>query len=174
MSYPFIVAFIGGLLLAVRLMFFGAERKPNLAEDGQRLRRIEPGGVAFLLAFGLAGYAFAQHGVLPIRCAVYATFTALLSAAVGTWLAVLTSRIEPEFDPDDVRYVHQGRVGIVRSAIPADGEGMICCDGFASGRDIRARDISNGAIPFGEEVCIERVEDGVAYVELWSLVERRL
>ena len=38
----------------------------------------------------------------------------------------------------------------------------------------RARDIANHAIAAGEEVCIERVEDGVAHVELWSLVEERL
>jgi len=39
---------------------------------------------------------------------------------------------------------------------------------------VRAHDIANGAIAAGEEVCIERVEDGVAHVERWALVEERL
>jgi len=39
---------------------------------------------------------------------------------------------------------------------------------------IRARSIDGSGIPSGTEVAIERLEEGVAYVELWSHVEERL
>jgi len=39
---------------------------------------------------------------------------------------------------------------------------------------LRARSINEQVIDAGLEVCIERVEDGIAFVELWSLVEARL
>jgi hypothetical protein len=41
-------------------------------------------------------------------------------------------------------------------------------------RALRARAIDESAVAEGVEVCIERVEDGVAFVELWTLVEARL
>jgi hypothetical protein len=39
---------------------------------------------------------------------------------------------------------------------------------------VRARTIDGSAITTGEEVCIERLEDDVAFVELWAIVEQRL
>jgi hypothetical protein len=39
---------------------------------------------------------------------------------------------------------------------------------------VRARTIDGSAIAAGEEVCIERLDDGVAFVELWAIVEQRL
>jgi hypothetical protein len=51
---------------------------------------------------------------------------------------------------------------------------MIQYEDVGAAPTVRARDISGGAIAVGLEVCIERVEDGVAHVELWALVEERL
>ena len=174
MSYLFLSSFIAGLLLAVRLMFFGAERK-RPAPGALPLRRWEPATVGFLLAFGLAGYLLAQHGGLrPQSTAMMALLIAVISAVVITRLAIATARLQPEHDPDDPRYILQGRVGTVTVGIPVGGEGMIRYEDVGSSPAARAREIGGGAIAAGQEVCIERVEDGVAYVELWALVEKRL
>jgi hypothetical protein len=62
----------------------------------------------------------------------------------------------------------------VIAAIPGEGEGTITFVDSAGQRSCRARAIDGEAIPEDLEVCIERVEDGVAFVERWELVEARL
>jgi membrane protein implicated in regulation of membrane protease activity len=173
-SYLFLASFIGGLLLAVRLMFFGAERRRHRS-GATPLRRSEPAIVAFLLMFGIAGYAAIRNGrLVPAASLAVATVLGIIFAAVVTRLAIVTARIQPEHDPDDPRFLLQGRVGLVTVAIPANGEGMIRYEDASAHVTVRAHDIANGAIAAGEEVCIERVEHGVAHVERWALVEERL
>jgi membrane protein implicated in regulation of membrane protease activity len=174
-SFLFLAAFIAGLLLAVRLMFFGAERRRLSRSAALPLRRSEPAIVAFLTMFGIAGYLSVRNGRLTsIAALAIATILGIVFSAIVTRLAIVAERIQPEHDPDDPRFSLQGRVGVVTVSIPADGEGMIRYEDTGAFVTARARDIANGAIAVGEEVCIERVEDGVAYVELWSLVEERL
>lgn len=175
MSSVFLAAFIGGLLLGVRIMFFGAERRHRPAVNSLPLRRWEPGAVSFLAMFGIVGYLISHHAVVS-RAATFAlsALGGALFAVFVTWLAIRTARLQPEHDPDDPRYILQGRVGVVTVSIPPGGEGKIRYEEPGSAPDVRARDISGGAIAAGEEVCIERVEDGIAHVELWRLVEQRL
>ena len=175
MSYLFLASFIGGLLLGVRLMFFGAERRRRPSADALPLRRWEPAVVGFLIMFGVASYLLTRHdGTSPATSAVVASVLGIVFAAIVTKIAVATARMQPEHDPDDPRYILQGRVGIVTVASPAGGEGMIRYDDIESSATVRAREIGGGAIAAGQEVCIECVDDGVARVELWTLVEERL
>jgi membrane protein implicated in regulation of membrane protease activity len=156
-------------------MFFGAERRRQRRADGMPLRRSEPAVVAFLLMFGIAGYLITRNGSLGVAGSLtVATALGIVFAAIVTRLAIVTARIQPEHDPDDPRFVLQGRVGLVTVAIPANGEGMIRYEDGSTPVTVRALDITRGAIAAGEEVCIERVEDGVAHVERWALVEERL
>jgi membrane protein implicated in regulation of membrane protease activity len=173
-TYAYLISLIAGLLLGVRLMFFGAERvRP--APGVLPLRRSEPAIVAFLVAFGLAGYLLARYGRFDSMSVVsLAASFAVVCAAIATRLAIATARIVPEHDPDDPRYALQGRVGVVTIDIPAGGEGSIRYEDKGSMHTVRARDIGDGAIHAGQEVCIERIDDGVAHVELWALVEQRL
>jgi membrane protein implicated in regulation of membrane protease activity len=175
MSYLFLASFIGGLLLGVRLMFFGAERRKRPTADTLPLRRWEPAAVGFLIMFGVASYLLTRNDRFsPATGAIVASMLGIVFAAIVTKVAIATARLQPEHDPDDPRYVLQGRVGIVLVAIPAGGEGVIRYEDVGSTPTVRARDIGGGAIAAGQEVCIERVEDGVAHVELWALVEQRL
>jgi hypothetical protein len=175
MTYLFLATFIAGLLLGVRVMFFGAERRLQLSADGLPLRRSEPAIIGFLLMFGIAGYLLTRTGtVSPGLGTVLAALLGIVWAVLVTRLAVATARVQPEHDPDDPRFVLQGHVAIVASAIPADGEGSITFSEAGAQRTTRARTIDGSAIAEGEEVCIERLEDDVAFVELWAIVEQRL
>jgi hypothetical protein len=49
MTYLFLASFIAGLLLGVRVMFFGAERRRRRSADALPLRRSEPAIIGFLL-----------------------------------------------------------------------------------------------------------------------------
>ena len=175
MAYVFLVSFIAGLLLAVRIMFFGAERRRVRTVGGMPLRRSEPAIVAFLVMFGVAGYLLTRHGTMG---AVWGSGLALLLgvlwAALVTGLAIATARVKPEHDPDDPRFVLQGHVAVVTEAIPSDGEGTITYGEGDGHRTLPARAIDESAIAEGLEVCIERVDSGVAFVEPWTVVEARL
>ena len=174
MTYLFLAFFIAGLLLGVRVMFFGAERRRHAA-DALPLRRSEPAIVGFLLMFGVAGYLLTRREtVSPGVGALIAALLGLVWAVLVTRLAVATARIQPEHDPEDPRFALQGQVAIVSGAIPSDGEGTITFSDAGMQRTVRARTIDGSAIAEGEEVCIERLEDDLALVELWAIVEQRL
>ena len=174
MNYVFLAAFGVGLLLGVRIMFFGAERTRH-PDGALPLRRWEPAIVGFLIASGIAGYVFQSRAVYGrLAGSVGAILIGLVAAVLVMRIAIATARIRPEHDPDDPRYVLQGRVALVTRAIPANGTGEICFEEAAGTRNVPARDIASSAVAVGEEVCIERVESGVAFVERWELVERRL
>jgi membrane protein implicated in regulation of membrane protease activity len=175
MSAFFLITFIAGLLLAVRIMFFGAERRRMRTADAMPLRRSEPAISAFLLMFGVAGYLLTRPGRLaPATGMGMALVLGALWAALVTRLAIATARVQPEHDPDDPRYVLQGHVAMVTAAIPAEGAGAIAYGEGDEHRSLPARSIDGQAIEEGVEVCIERIDDGVAFVELWALVEARL
>ena len=156
-------------------MFYGAERRRQPAAGALPLRRWEPGFVGFLVMFGIVGYVLDRNATMSsVGSSALSVLGGALFAALVTWLAVKTARLQPEHDPDDPRYVLQGRVGVVTVTIPVGGEGMIRYEESGSAPSVPARNIDSGAIAAGEEICIERMEDGVAHVELWRLVEQRL
>jgi hypothetical protein len=175
MTYLFLATFIAGLLLGVRVMFFGAERRRRPSADALPLRRSEPAIIGFLLMFGVAGYLLTRRGtVSPGAGVLIAALLGLVWAVLVTRLAVATARLQPEHDPEDPRFALQGQVAVVSAAIPADGEGTITFSDAGAQRTTRARTIDGSAVGEGEEVCIERLEDEIAFVELWALVEQRL
>ena len=175
MSVLYVGSFIVGLLLAVRIMFFGAERQRPRAGDPLPLRRWEPAISAFLIMFGMAGYLLTRPGRLsPGLGAGAAVVLGVVWAGLVTRLAIATARVQPEHDPDDPRYVLQGHVAVVTGSIPAGGEGVILLGEPGRSQSLRARAIDGLPIDEGVEVCIERVDDGVALVERWALVEARL
>jgi hypothetical protein len=175
MSYLFLIALFAGLLLGVRLMFFGAERRPVPARTDLAMRRSEPAKGGFHVLFGISGDLLTRHGTMSTGTG---TATALLLgiawAGVVTRVAIATARVQPEHDPEDPRYVLQGHVALVTSDIPAGGEGVIGLQEGGVSRSLRARTIDDSGVPAGHEVCIERVDDEVAYVEPWAAVEARL
>jgi hypothetical protein len=175
MPIVYLVSFIAGLLLAVRIMFFGAERRRVQAVDAMPLRRSEPAASAFLVMFGVAGYLLTRTGRLSWAAgAALAMVLGVLWAVLVTRLAIAMARARPEHDPEDPRYLLQGHVAVVTAAIPTGGEGVIAYGVGDARRSLQARSIDGESIEAGLEVCIERVEEEVAFVELWALVEARL
>jgi membrane protein implicated in regulation of membrane protease activity len=173
-SVLFLLCFLVGVLFGVRLLFFGAERRQP-REGTTPLRRSEPALVGFVAMFGLVGYLFLQGGAFSAaRAAAYAALIALVWAALVTRVAIATARIVPEIDPNDPRFILQGCVAVVTKEIAPGSDGEIRIESQDAVTMLRARNITDGGIRVGDEVCIERVEDGVAHVERWSQVEERL
>ena len=185
MSSLFLVSFIAGLVLGVRTMLYGVERGTvspfaippdelgRVALPPPRVRHWVPLLGAFLAAFGLVGYIALRRSGFTGPSLGIAIVAGSILAAVASRLVRRAVAFVPEHDPDDPRYVLQGHVARVTAPI-GDGEGEIAYAVEGASHRARARAIDGGRVEAGTEVVIERIEDGVAYVEPWTEVEQRL
>lgn len=188
MTAVFVACFVLGLLLAVHVMLHGVERPAPRAPvaphelGGGHDPRTEPSPLlnrqnvaALVTTFGIAGYlldrfsAIGDAGVVALALAVAAGGAALSVALLAGWALPSVRR-----EVTDDRYVMQGHPATIVRAIPADGVGEIAYEADGRTWTVHARSWDGAPIGAGTEVAIERVEDGVAYVEAWSEVEARL
>lgn len=183
MSAVYLAAFVSGLLLLVLGMLFGVEREsasvsvayPDPARQ-PTIRYWMAVCAAFAAAFGMTGYLLFRYSGLSQGIVVG---VALLAGTLAAWANVRVVKraiaFVPEHDPDDPRYVLQGHVAQVTADIDGDAEGEIVFTiGEGETRRVRARAIEGSRAEAGSEVVIDRMEDDVAYVEPWSVVEQRL
>jgi hypothetical protein len=173
-----IAAFLAGLLLAVRVMLFGVQRRLN---DDQLAHRKWPLALAAFLT-GVGALLYARTTVT----AGWVTLVVMVGvlAGAGAWWLVQHSAAIPSSDPeDDPRYRFQGHVARVVESIETprqgDSRGRIAFSFDGRSYELRARwtpgDWEEQGFGRAEsEVVIERVEDDVAYVEPWAVVEERL
>ncbi|MGH7633534.1 MAG: hypothetical protein ACRENC_07370, partial [Gemmatimonadaceae bacterium] len=68
----------------------------------------------------------------------------------------------------------QGYLGRVSQAIEPGQPGEITHDFEGQHHTVRACSLDDSPIAVGAEVVIDRVENGVAYVELWSTIAQQL
>jgi len=169
--------FGAGLLLAVYAMLHGTVR------PGRAPGTVVPPRPAFntpviaaaMAGFGAVGYLVAKYSVAG---AVLTLVLALLGAAAG-WIAMtlLMARWAlrgPLSDPHEEMEELQGTVAIVTQDITADALGEIAYTFHGTRQLVPARVIGGDQALTGTEVVIEKIEGGVADVELWSVVEQRL
>jgi membrane protein implicated in regulation of membrane protease activity len=189
MTTVFLACFLLGLVLGVYSMLHGVERQrstpPTLpphehpviydpaAEPSPVLNLQVAGAVATV--FGLTGYLLGRVTALGpwpragIAALAAAGAGAGAAALIGKW-AIPSAREEHV----DERYLLQGQLAQVTTAIGADGEGEIAYEANGTHYHARARSWDGSSLAAGSDVVIERVEDGVAFVELWAAVEQRL
>lgn len=178
-----VVAFLGGLLLAVRVMLFGVQRR--VSEEHLDHRRWPLALAAFLVAVG--GMLYARSSGAQGVTAPWAAVVLLVGTAVGAgaWWLVQRSAAVPSTDPDDdPRYRFQGHVArVIKPIASRDGsteDGRIAFDFDGKRHELQARWSPEGTFErqssglVDSEVVIERVEGDVAYVEPWLVVEERL
>jgi hypothetical protein len=130
---------------------------------------------AFLTLFGVAGYLLARYSSLGLLGVVIISLLIGAAGAGGT-VAVIAGWAVPAAAREiiDERYVLQGNFGRVVRAITGELPGEISYEVDKVKRTVTALSLDGGAIPEGAEIVIERVENGVAYVERWSTIARQL
>lgn len=176
MTFVFLAPFIGGLLLAVRVMLFGVERGRSGdrgAHDARSIRFSLPLVSVFAIMFGLVGYGLSRSRGFVVAVTIGAAVGVLVSA-LSAWMVARWATIPPEHDAEDPRYALQGHPACVTTAIAPDRDGEITFDVGTERRVVRARLVGESSASTGTEVVIERIEDDVAYVEPWVQVEKRL
>ena len=190
MSAVFLACFLAGLVLGVYVMLHGVEREPPPRPGelpphqatGAHDPTTEPSVLlnrqnvsALVGTFGAAGYLLQRFttlgtpAVVGIALAIAGAALALSAGLLAGW-ALPGARREAVDD----RYLLQGHPARVTVPIPAGGDGEIEYEADGRRYTVRARSWDGAAIAIGADVAIERVEDGVAFVEQWAQVETRL
>lgn len=176
MPAVFLVAFLAGLLIAVFAMLHGVERRQSAKTAHLPPARVNvPLLAAFLGIAGATGYLVTRYTAMSIPARLALAFAIGITGAFGA-VALVTKWALPSAarDPEDPRYLLQGHLASVTESIDGNGAGEIrfIADGVEHRHPARSLDGSHIAAP--HEVVIDRVEDGVAWVEPWTQVEQRL
>jgi hypothetical protein len=179
LTVVFVTALILGLLIAVRAMLLGVERSRTPLgappPTTPSVRFSTPVVSAFASTFGAVGYLLTRPGRMGLAAGTtVALIVGTIAGAFAVRLVRRAAAFVPEHDLDDPRYVLQGHVATVTAPIGRAGEGEIAYVVEGTRHTVRARGLDGSTADRGVEVVIERIEDGVAYVEPWVEVEKRL
>lgn len=176
-----------GLVLGVIAMLHGTERRVQPVGVPHERRSehdpaTEPSALfnlstvaAFAFAFGLCGYLltryseWAWYATLPVALATGGAAYALQSLLIARW-AIPSARN----DHVDQRFLLQGTLARMTAEAPANGTGALVYTLDGDDHQLPARAMDDQPLPLGADVVIDRVDEGVAIVELWTLVEKRL
>ena len=192
MRFVFLGSFLLGLILAVSYMLVGIERSEAttllaelrraaarrvgmVAQDASALRMVFSVAGAFSLLFGVVGYALLRSTILgPGTVALIALAAGAAGAFAASILIAKWAIPGGLAEEVDERYVLQGHVAVVTRAISGGGEGEVAFDIDGVHHVARACSLDGTPVEGNTEVVIERIEDGVAYVEPWAHVEQRI
>jgi hypothetical protein len=182
MGYVYLVSFVLGLMLGVRAMLHGVERPAKVSRSGNagaasapRFALDLPTAAGFAAAFGVTGYLLTRYAGLSVVVDVVIAAAAGAAGAVGA-LALVAAWAIPAAQAEvvDERYLLQGAFARVVAVSDSGAAGMVTYESEGVSRTTRASAIDGTHLEVGGDVVIERIEDGVAYVEAWAKVEARL
>lgn len=170
----FLGAFIGGLVLAVFVMLHGLEHaRRNRSRAPSPFFNL-PAMAAFVVGFGAVGYPLVSRTTLPAWGVLLIAIGggALAISGVITLLArwALRGIGTTPGEGDEI----QGQLAIVSREISLTGTGEISYERLGRQIHISARALSDKPVPIGTDVVIDRIENGIAFVEEWAVVEQRL
>jgi hypothetical protein len=173
LRYAFAALFLAGLVLGVVSMLVGIQKDspPRTARSMFNLATIG----AFVTVAGAVGYPLARYTTLG-SIAVSAIALAAGLAGWGLAVAMIAGWAVPSAarQTEDERYVLQGFVGKVTQPIGNGTPGEITYQLEGAWHRNRALSLDGKPIESGIEIAIERIEDGIAWVERWSTIERQL
>ncbi len=164
-------------MLAVFAMLHGVEytrRRRNRSRVPSPFFNL-PAVAAFAVGFGAVGYPLASRTRLP-------AWGIILIAIGGAGLSItgmitllaqwaLRGLSVPLLSED---HEIQGQLAVVTQDITPAREGEISYEHLGRHELVPARSLGTTVIPIGSDVVIDRIEDGVAFVEEWAVVEQRL
>ena len=155
-------------------MLVGVERP---GPDGRQPRTAlsAPTIATFATVFGLVGYLLLRYAALGAVTAVVVAAALALAGAFGM-IALIAKWAVPSAaaEPEDERYLLQGTPARVTRAMSADRDGEVVYELDGAQYATMARSFDGSPLDTGAEVVIDRIEGGIAYVEAWALVEKRL
>jgi membrane protein implicated in regulation of membrane protease activity len=186
MQLLYLATFLTGLLLGVYAMIRGVERigtpgrSPELDALGRpigtaRMALSAPTAGAFATALGVTGYLLWRYSTMSTALQlVVALGVAVLAMIVAARAVAHWATQAAEHDVVDERYLLQGHPAQVVTQIAAGQRGEISYDVGGKRYTVTAESLDGAPVASGTDVVIDRVENGIAYVEPWVQVEQRL
>ena len=169
----FIAAFIAGLVLAVVAMLNGVEHLRRKRDRAPSPFFNLPTIAAFAVAFGAVGYPLASRTRLPTWAVLLIAIGAGALAISGMVTLLATWALRGAgTTTEDVEI--QGQLAVVTRAIGATAPGEISYEMLGRTTRVPALAVNGTSVAAGSDVVIDRIEDGIAYIEEWSTVEQRL
>jgi hypothetical protein len=173
LRFTYAALFLTGLVLGVIAMLIGIQKDspPRTARSLFNLATIG----AFVTVTGAVGYPLARYtslGALAVTAIAVAAGLAgwgLAVAMIAGWAVPSAAR-----ETEDERYALQGFVGKVTQPIGNGTPGEISYQLEGAWHRARALSLDGRPIESGTEIAIERIEEGIAWVERWSTIERQL
>lgn len=173
MRVLFLACLALGLGLGVVSMIAGIDRDRR---HGRWVKYLNlPTAGAAIALFGVVGYPLARYTTLRPGWMLLIAGGSALAGALGV-VALIAGWAVPSADREvkDPRYALQGQLGRVTQSIGATAAGEIAYELGGAPHTLRAQSLDGGAIARGADIVIERVEEGIAYVERWSTIARQL
>jgi membrane protein implicated in regulation of membrane protease activity len=186
MQLFYLATFLTGLLLGVYVMIRGVERVGTRGRSLEldalgrpvgtsRMALTAPTVGAFATLLGVTGYLLWRYTALPVGLQLALGFgAAVLGSVLATFAVAHWAKQAATHDAVDERYLLQGHPAQVTASITSAEHGEIAYLVGGKRYATRALSLDGTAVAAGTEVVIDRVEDGIAYVEPWVQVEQRL
>lgn len=175
MKVLFLIAFGGGLAIAVYAMLHGVERTRATEVTRPAPYLNLPGVAALLVALGAVGYLLVRNSSLQSFSIGVIALVAGALGWVGMTILMAKWALRPEAagghgDADEI----QGQPGVVTVSIGVNEAGAVRYSHLGHSHEVPARNIDAEELPAGTEIVIDRFDGGVAIVEKWASVEKRL
>ncbi|HKT08942.1 MAG TPA: hypothetical protein VJR24_13680 [Gemmatimonadaceae bacterium] len=169
----FLSFFVAGLVLGVISMISGIDREQRRGRWVKYLNLPTLGTAAVL--FGIVGYPLAKYTSMHAGVLVAIAAAAAIAGGAGM-VGVIAGWAVPSAarDVPDERYLLQGHLARVIRAIEGSREGEIAFDVEGRRQIASAASLDGTSIAVDAEVVIERLENGVAYVERWTTIAKQL
>lgn len=175
MKILFLLAFGGGLAIAVYAMLQGVERnrKSGVTRPAPHLNF--PALAALMVVFGAVGYSLLRNSTLSsVQVALIAAGAGIAGwIGMGVLMAKWALRPTPPNAHDEAEEI-QGQLAVVVSQIRANVTGSIRYERNGTSHEVPARGLDETELLPGGDVVIDHFDDGVAIVEDWASVEARL
>lgn len=171
----FLAVFVGGLMLAVFAMLNGVGYARRNRSHAPSAFFNLPAVAAFAIGLGAAGYPLASRTQLPVWGILLIAIAAgaLAISSMITLLARWAFRGISAASAGDEEEI-QGQLAVVTRDITVAALGEISYEYLGRETRVPARGLSTKPLAIGADVVIDRLEDGVAFVEEWAVVEQRL
>jgi hypothetical protein len=173
MTVVALVILVAGLAAGVVSMVGGIDARER---GGLRVRYVNlPTFAAAATVFGIVAYPLARYTTLG-RVAIVIIAVAAAAGAASAMVGVIAGWAVPSAAKEvkDPRFERQGEFARITRAIGERDGGEIEYVAGGTPQRVRARSLDGTPIELGAEVVIERIEDGVAYVERWTKIARQL
>jgi hypothetical protein len=182
MRYVFVGWLLLGLLLGVRAMLHGVERpaKPRArakpgTEASPRFTLNLPTAAGFATVFGLTGYLLTRYTNLGVAPMTAIAFGVGVIGALGALLLVAAWAIPAaKAEVPDERFALQGEFARVIGVSDRGTKGTVTYSSGGVSFTTPAAALEGTRLEVGSDVVIERIENGIAFVETWARVEARL